>query len=214
MSRVFPAARRPDWLLGLTRALLAVAALLAGVWLYARWHSPQSYYGTPYPDRPAAANFTATDQNGRSFSLSSARGQAVALFFGFTHCPDICPLTLRYLQKARAALPASQQDRLRVVFVSLDPARDTPAQLGAYVKFFGGAVTALNLPEPRLAATARAYGVAYAKADVHSSDDYYINHTAATYLIDPAGRLRLVWDYSQLPQVDKVARDLRAVLGD
>ena len=206
----------PDWARGLTRALLAVAALLGGVWLYARLKSPFAYTGTVYDARPPAPAFTATDQDGRPFSLASLRGREVALFFGFTHCPDICPLTMNYLQKARAALPEGQRQNVRVVFVSLDPARDTPGKLREYVGFFGSGITGLNLPEPALGRVAKSYGVGYQKVSVRGPDsdsgDYQINHTAATYLIDPAGRLRVLYDYTQLSQVNNVARDMREVL--
>lgn len=205
-----------DWLGGLTRALLAVAALLGGVWLYARVKSPVAYFGTTYDNRPFAANFSATDQDGLPFDFASTRGKAVALFFGFTRCPDICPLTLSYLQKARGELPAAERDNVRIVFVSLDPDRDTTAQIKAYTNFFGGGITGLRVTEPKLAQVARAYGVGYAKAAVRregqNSGEYSINHTTATYLLDRAGRLRLVWDYTQLPQVERVVQDLRQVL--
>lgn len=155
-----------DWLGGLTRALLAVAALLGGVWLYARIKSPFAYFGTTYDSRPLAAGFSATDQSGQPFEFASTRGEVVALFFGFTRCPDICPLTLNYLRKAKEQLPADVQDDLRIVFVSLDPERDTVAQLQAYTNFFGGGLTGLRLPEPQLAAVAKSYGVGYAKAPI------------------------------------------------
>ncbi|AFZ67982.1 SCO family protein [Deinococcus peraridilitoris] len=212
-----------DWLGGLTRALLAVAALLGGVWLYARIKSPFAYFGTTYDSRPLAAGFSATDQSGQPFEFASTRGEVVALFFGFTRCPDICPLTLNYLRKAKEQLPADVQDDLRIVFVSLDPERDTVAQLQAYTNFFGGGLTGLRLPEPQLAAVAKSYGVGYAKAPIQpkgasassgtgTSGNYAINHTTATYLIDREGKMRLVWDYTQLPQLDRVVRDLRQVL--
>ncbi len=204
--------RAPDWARGLTRALLAVAALLGGVWLYARLKSNFAYYGTVYDARPTAPALSATDQDGRPFSLASLRGREVALFFGFTHCPDICPLTMHYLQKARAALPEGQRQNVQIVFVSLDPARDTPAKLKDYVGFFGPGVTGLNVPEPALSEVAGSYGVGYQKVSVRGPNDYQINHTAATSLIDPGGRLRVLYDYTQLSQVDKVARDMREVL--
>ena len=203
---------RVDWLGGLTRALLAVAVLLAGVWLYARVQSPVAYFGTPYPNRPEAAAFTAVDQDGRSFDFTSTRGPVVALFFGFTRCPDICPLTLNYLHKARESLPAGARDDMRIVFVTLDPARDTVKQIREYMNFFGGNITGLRVPEGELKAVTDAYGVSFAKADTRQAGEYSINHTTATYLIDRAGKLRLVWDYTQLTQVEKVARDVRLVL--
>lgn len=206
-----PAGRRSDVLSGLTRALLAVAALLAGAWVYARLLSPVAYFGTPQRGE-VARTFAATDQDGRPFDLSSTRGQVVALFFGFTHCPNICPLTLSYLEKARTALPTDLRDDLRVVFVTLDPARDRPEQIGPYVRAFGPDIVGLYVPEPRLASVAKAYDVTYAKADVRSEQTYFINHSTATYVLDREGRLRLIYDYTQMPQFEKVSRDLAQIM--
>lgn len=212
MTRPDRVPERVDWAGGLTRALLAVAVLLGSVWVYARLQSPIAFYGTPYGDRPEARAFAGTDQHGRTFDLASTRGDVVALFFGFTHCPNICPLTLSYLEKARAKLPEARRDDLRVVFVTLDPARDTPDVMAPYLEFFGPDLVGMHLPETRLRDVTKAYGVTYAKADVRSETDYFINHTPATYVIDRAGRLRLVYDYTQLPQVERVARDLTHLL--
>ena len=97
------------------------------------------------------------------------------------------------------------------MLVSVDPDRDTPARLKEYVEFFGQA-TGVQVPEPALSQVARGYGVAYQKVDVKGTDTYQVNHTPATYLIDASGRLRVLWDYTQLTQVDRVVRDLRHVL--
>ncbi|WP_110888125.1 SCO family protein [Deinococcus yavapaiensis] len=196
----------------LTRALLAVALLLSLVWVYARLQNPFPYFGTPYEGRPVAATFTATDQDGRAFDFASTRGQVVALFFGFTHCPNICPLTLSYLERARQQLPADVRDDVRVVFVTLDPERDKPALIKQYVDYFGKDVTGLYIPAGDLKAVANDYQVRYAKAPVEGTSNYFINHTTATYVIDRTGRLRVKYDYTQMPQVDKVVNDLREVL--
>ncbi len=187
-----------------------MAVLLAGAWLYARVLSPVPFYGTPRGGAPART-FVATDQTGRPFDLASTRGQVVALFFGFTHCPNICPLTLSYLEKARAELPADLRGDLRVVFVSLDPDRDTPGVIGTYLKFFGPDLVGLRLTEPKLADVARSYDVTYAKANAKGSD-YFINHTTATYVIDREGRLRVAYDYTQMPEYRRVARDLERLM--
>ncbi|ADV67799.1 SCO family protein [Deinococcus maricopensis] len=200
------------WTQSLTLALLAVAALLALAWLYARTKSAYPHYGTVYDTTPAAPALRGTDQQGRPFDLAGLRGQTVAVFFGFTHCPNICPLTLSYLEKAREQLPAAQRGNLRVVFVTLDPQRDTLKQIRPYVQYFGQDITGVRIEEPQLGRTAKAFGVGYSKADVKSAEDYQINHTAATYLIDRDGKLRLLWDYTQLPHVDRVVEDLKQVM--
>lgn len=214
-----PEPRGQDWLVSATRALLAVAALLAGVWLYARIRNPFPYYGTTYDARPTAPAIAATDQDGRPYTLASERGKAVLLFFGFTHCPNFCPITLSYLEKARARLPEAQRQNVRVLFLTLDPDRDTPANLKSYVRFYSPDLTGLYLPPGQLKGVAQGYGVGYqktplTKTPINQGGNYSITHTTATYLIDRAGKLRLVYDYTQLPRVDKVAADLREVLRD
>lgn len=203
-------ARRP-WYVSALMAAVAVALLLGGVWGYTRLKSPYPFFGTAYDARPAAAAFTGTDQDNRAFSFTPDGKTTTALFFGFTHCPNICPLSLTYLTKVRQSLPAAEQENFRVMMVSVDPSRDTPTRLREYATFFGKA-TAVNVPEPQLAAVARAYGVGYEKADVKSPDEYQINHTTASYLIDRNGKLRALWDYSQLPQVERVTADVRYVM--
>lgn len=207
-----PAPRPRPWYLSALLAAVAVALVLGGAWVYARVQSPFPYYGTAYAPPVAAASFRGTDQNGQPWTFTpGGSGRATALFFGFTHCPNICPLTLAYLERARQALPADQRDRVDVVLVSVDPARDTPERLKAYVEYFGKA-TGVRVPAPALPEVARAYGVGYQKADVKGPDDYQINHTTATYLIDAGGKLRVLWDYTQLTDVERVTRDLTHVL--
>ena len=97
-----------------------------------------------------------------------------------------------------------------MLFVSIDPVRDTPQRLGEYVSYFGSG-TGLRMAEPALGQAARAYGVAYQKADVQGAE-YQMNHTTATYLVDEAGRIRVLWDYTQLPEVSRVLADVQYVM--
>lgn len=204
----------------LTVALLALALLLAGLWFaqqrglltsgdagaQGRVYTPPTVGGGP----PAATRFTATDQNGRPYAFASENGKVTALFFGFTHCPDVCPLTLTYLEKARGQLPASLQDKVNIVFLSVDPARDTPARLKEYVGFFGRDIVGLHLDEPTLGEVARAYGIQYSKGDVKDAGSYQVFHNSATFLIDRQNHMRLM--YSQVPSVERLAQDMRAAL--
>lgn len=201
--------QRP-WYVSLLFALLAVTVLLGGAALYNRLKNPFPFFGTTYTPPQTAAVFTGTDQLGKPYTFAP-QGKTTALFFGFTHCPNICPLTLSYLQKVREKLPPAQQKDFQVVLVSVDPARDTPAQLKSYMDYFGTG-TGVNVPEPQLGQVARSYGVGYSKADIKSKDVYQINHTTATYLIDRTGQIRLLWDYTQMSQLDKVAADIQEVM--
>lgn len=204
------AALTRPWYVSLIFALVAVAVLLGGVWVYARLKNPFPFFGTAYTPPKTAPLFSGTDQTGQLYTFSP-NGKTTALFFGFTHCPNICPLSLTYLEKLRERLPENERKNFQVVLVSVDPQRDTPAQLKAYVSYFGTA-TGVHIPEPELSRVARSYGASYVKADIKSPGSYQVNHTTATYLIDKAGRLRLVWDYTQLSQLDKLDADVREVM--
>ncbi len=213
-SNAAPLLRRP-WYVSLVFALIAVTVLLGGVALYNRVKNPFPFFGTTYTPPRAATMFSGTvasasGQTAQSYTFAP-KGKTTALFFGFTHCPNICPLTLAYLQKVKTRLTAEQQKNFQVVLVSVDPQRDTPQQLKSYMDYFGGG-TGVNIPEPRLSEVARAYGVGYSKADIKSKDVYQVNHTTATYLIDREGQLRLLWDYTQMAQLDKIVADIQEVM--
>ncbi|GGR90306.1 SCO family protein [Deinococcus sedimenti] len=204
------------WYVSAILAVAAVTLLLLGAWGAARLRSPYPFFGTAYPQGTNATGFTGTVSDTptappRAFTFTPGQGQVTAVFFGFTHCASICPLTLSYLNKVRDALPDDQKARFRILLVSVDPARDTPGRLNEYASYFGKEGVGVHIPEPQLAKVAQAYGVGYQKADVKGAD-YQINHTTATYLIDAQGHLRVLWDYTQLPQVARVQADLQHVM--
>jgi len=206
--------KRP-WYVSALAALLAVLVLLGGVWAYTRLKSPFPYYGTVYDTPLPAAPVTGLTDRGQGaapYTFTPGGGTTTALFFGFTHCPDICPLSLAYLERVRQAMTPDEQRRFRVLFVSLDPDRDTPQKIGEYVRYFGQA-QGVQVREPALAALARAYAVSYVKAPLPGrAGDYQINHTSATFLIDAQGRRRLLWDYTQLNDTARVLKDVREVM--
>ena len=154
------------------------------------------------PPRPAP-DFTLTDQNGGPFTLARTRGQAVALYFGFTHCKDTCPQTLALLGKARsnAGLRPSQA---RIVMITIDPQRDSPQALREFFKRIGVQATGLTGSRASLEAVYKAYGVG---VQPQKND---ILHTDMIYIIDPSGRIRETLA-PQSPLKD-VAADLRAVV--
>ena len=198
------------WYVSALLALVAVMLVLGGAWLFARTRSPFPFYGTAYPQTPAAATFSGTGADGRPY-IFNPQGKTSAVFFGFTHCPNICPVTLGFLNQVREKLTPEERANFRVVLVSVDPQRDTPKLLNEYLDYFGGG-EAVNIPEPKLSEVAKAYGVGYRRSEVRSPQEYQVDHTTATYLIDSAGKLRLLWDYTQLGQVDRVLADVRYVM--
>ncbi len=166
----------------MTRALsfVAMAAmLLAGGCASARGSSQSTAFSRPAPD------FTLTDQHGATWTLSAHRGTTFALMFGYTHCRDTCPTTLAKLSRA---VYDAHVAHASVIFVTLDPARDTPAVLARYVRRFKPApIVALTGTRAQIAALERAYGI-YAKrtSPEKPGNGYDLMHTAVTYVIDGA----------------------------
>jgi len=141
-----------------------------------------------------AKGFSLPDTKGKTRTLTEFKGKVVAVFFGYTQCPDVCPTTLAEMAEIRQQLGADG-DKLQAVFISLDPERDTPEILSAYMANFDPSFVALR-PEPeQLAAVAKDFKVYYKKVDGSAPGSYTMDHSAATYLYDPEGRLRLYSKY-------------------
>ena len=150
-----------------------------------------------------------TDHTGKPRTLADFRGKVVALFFGYTFCPDVCPTTLAEMKSVLARL-GDDAKRVQVLFVTVDPERDTPALLARYVTAFDPGFLGLYGDADATAQAARSFRVFYEKVPGSSPKTYSINHTAGTYLIDPQGRLRLFVRYGQ--DVDATAADIRLLL--
>jgi protein SCO1/2 len=144
------------------------------------------------PDSPVAPAFTLTDQYGTQRSLSDFKGKVVSLFFGFTHCPDICPTHLaRQAEVMRQLGP--QAEKVAVLFVSLDPERDTPAALKTYMDAFDPRFIALTGSSEQTSKVAKQYKIFWQKTPLPDSALVYtIDHTTNSFVIDQTGRLRLV----------------------
>jgi protein SCO1/2 len=123
-------------------------------------------------------------------SLADYKGKAVVLFFGYTHCPDVCPTTMAELTQALQQLGPDAK-RVQVLFVTVDPARDTPQVLSQYVQAFDPSFVGLRPSEAQLTKVAKDFRVYYAKVPGTTPDNYTMNHTAASYVFDPSGKLRL-----------------------
>jgi protein SCO1/2 len=181
-----------------------------GLLLLAGSAEPAQFKGAvPTPVRPAA-DFTLTAQDGTEFRLSRERGKVVALWFGYTFCPDVCPMTLSELLRARERLDKGRQ-RFRIVFVTVDPERDTATRLREYAGAYGGGFTALTGPADQLAKVRKAYGVVAEKRVVAgTSAAYLIDHSAFVYLVDPAGQLRVMFPFGM--SIDDMVHDIKALL--
>ena len=182
---------------------------------------PDPFLASPVP----APEWDLTDTDGRPVRLTDVRGRVVALFFGYTQCPDVCPITMSQLARLRAELdPDGSQ--LQIVFVSLDPVRDTPEVLQRYTDAFEADVLALTAPVEVLRPQVLEYGIGFlyrpragGPADSLApdptgpmGDDYLVDHTARTFLIDREGRIRA----QLLPESrsDTMRGVLEVMLGD
>lgn len=194
--------------------LVAVLAALAGMWL-AREQPPERLeleHATVFPTSRALPDFTLRDQTGAPFGPERLQGGWSFLFFGFTHCPDVCPSTLATLTAARRQLtdlPAAEQPA--VVLVSVDPKRDTPARLAEYVAFFDPDFVGVTGDPAVLETLTTQLGVAVFVGEPDPSGNYTIDHTATLFLIDPQGRLAAIFGMPHTP--DGIAQDYRSILG-
>lgn len=167
------------------------------------------FQGTDITGAAFARDFRLTDHTGRPRTLADFRGKVVAVFFGYTHCPDVCPTTLADFAAALQQLGPDAK-RVQVIFVTVDPQRDTPELLQAFVPAFDPSFLGMYTDPDTLAKLAKEYKVVYQKTSAKGGDDYLIDHTAGTYVYDPAGRLRLLVPYGSSP--DAIASDLRVLL--
>ena len=188
------------------RAMLLPALLLLGLWVYSRSADDFSYVGTRVGPVMAPSLVLPDDQGGR-FDLAAHRGRIVLVYFGYTHCPDVCPATLNLLV-AVSELLGADRGRVEQVFVTLDPRRDTPEILRAYLSNFDPAAVGLTGSPEEVAAAARAWGVTWHLAEGGA----YIDHTSIVTVVGSDGRKQLRYGFSQLGDPAAVARDLRHIL--
>ena len=156
-----------------------------------------------------AHDFHLTDPSGKPRSLADYRGKAVVLFFGYTQCPDVCPTTMTELQSVMRAL-GPDADRVQVLFVTLDPARDTPALLSQYVPAFDPRFVGLFGDEAATLQVAKDFKVFYQRVPGPTPTSYTLDHTAGSYVFDPQGRIRLFLRQGQ--SAASVAHDLKILL--
>ncbi len=151
-----------------------------------------------------------TDHNGRQVTLDSFRGKLVVLFFGYTHCPDVCPTTLSDMAQALKLLPPDVAAKVQVLFISVDPERDTADTLKAYVPYFHPSFLGLLGDTAQIQSAAREFQVVYRKHVEPGATGYLVDHSAGSYVLDGEGRLRLYLPFAQTPK--DIAHDL-AILG-
>jgi protein SCO1 len=153
--------------------------------------------------------FELTNQDDRPASAEDFRGKVILLYFGYTNCPDVCPMTLALLDRAIGSL-GSGAAQVRVLFVSVDPARDTAAVLKRYVSAFGPEVVGLRGDDAALEALTRRYRVAYHREPPDARGYYAVDHSSAVFIFDRQGDARLLAEESSAPKV--LAADLKRLI--
>lgn len=183
-------------------AALAIAALAA-------CGAPPALHGTSVGEPLPAAPLIATGADGNRYELASEKGRFVLLFFGYTHCPDVCPATLADWARAKRAL-GNKADAVRFVFVSVDPERDTPAVALAYARQFDSTFVGIAPAITELDAIKKGWGIAAFKEPTGTEGGYGIAHPAQAFLLDRQGRVTLV--YPPGTKVDDLVSDLKQLL--
>jgi protein SCO1/2 len=155
-----------------------------------------------------ARDFQLTDHNGKPRTLADFKGKVVVVFFGYTHCPDVCPVTMSELASVANEL-GKEAERLQVLFITVDPARDTPEILSKYVPAFNPTFLGLYGDADATARTAKEFKVFYQKQPLPNGA-YSMDHSAGSFIFDPQGRVRLFAQYGQRAQA--LLHDIRILL--
>ena len=198
-----------QWSSPLFRVLLltALLLLLAGC----EQATPVQWHGTDLSANTKPRDFSLIDHDGEPRQLADYQGQVVVLSFGFTHCPDICPLTLAELNQAVRMLDAPA-DAVQVLFVSVDTERDTPELMKAYVPTFNERFIGLTGSPEAIRKTAEVFNVYYSIPEHAPDENYNVDHQAGTFTFDASGRLRLYHGYGTPPAA--LAEDLARLVAE
>ena len=184
--------------------VLLLVALLAGC---EKPRLPSPFHADDVSTMFTQADFRLTDQNGKPRTLADFRGKAVVLFFGYTHCPDVCPTTMADIAQVLGRLGADA-GKVQLLFITVDPERDKPEVLVKYVTAFHPSFLGLYGDAQATAQAAKAFYVMYQKQP--TSSGYNVDHSVGTFLIDPNGKVRLQAPLGQ--RTDWLADDIRLLL--
>ncbi|MGC4190307.1 MAG: SCO family protein [Thermomicrobiales bacterium] len=195
--------RRLAILAGVAALVLLVGGV--GIYLFQQSRSDAKAYefkGGFWTPPHIATDLALTDQNGQPFSLEDHKGKVILLYFGYTYCPDYCPTTMSDFMQVKEQLGDRAND-VEIVFVSVDPERDTPARIKEYLGFFDPSFIGLTGTEDQPAPIERDYAVSVSKDSATpisaGSSFYLVSHSTSLYAIDQSGNLRLTWAYGTSP---------------
>ncbi len=186
--------------------ILACAALTAGC-----SHDDGPWQLTDVSGHLPDLAFQLTEDTGQSVNAAAFAGRTALVYFGYTHCPDVCPETMARLMQVLEKLPAADAKQVRILFISVDPARDTPQALHAYVGAFDAEhIRGLTGTNAQVEALAKRYRIAYQMEKRDPKGNYEVTHSSAVYIFDRAGHARLLATSGDSP--DAIAHDLRRVI--
>lgn len=177
--------------------------MVLGAWFIA--DKFYAYQGVTIDPPAQAADFTLEDQNGNLFTLSEQRGNVVLIFFGYTNCPDVCPITLSEYKQIKSKL-GPKAENVKFVFITVDPERDSVKRMQLYMKNFDSEFIALTSDRQTLEAVWEDYGVYQERQDVGSAAGYLVDHSARTYAIDTQGLWRINYPFGM--EVEKIYQDI------
>jgi protein SCO1/2 len=210
-----PSPKRPffDWRVWTVAIVLLVAVVLS-VLLGVKQQAQQGFFGMRMFPLKTAYDFKLNGQNGTEIRLDQLQGKVVLFLFGFTHCANICPTSLTNLADVYQALTPDERKHVQIVFISVDPNRDTPQTLEQYVTSFDPSFLGLTGPKSAIDQTVFAYGASYemVAGSTNQPNDYSVDHSAYTYLINPSGQFELLYGNEKLVDVQRMVADIRAVL--
>jgi protein SCO1/2 len=188
---------------------LSALALCSLVNLVACGEKPQGFHATDVTGVEFGKKFELVDHHGQVRHLEDFRGKVAVMFFGFTHCPDVCPTTLAEQAEVLKKLGDSAK-RVQMLFVTVDPERDTPEVLSGYVTAFNPGIIGLTGSLEQIDTVAREFKIFYQKSEGSQPGMYSVDHSAGTFIFDTQGRLRLYVRYDQ--DSDAIASDIERLL--
>ena len=190
---------------------IGIVAVLVMGWLLWSWLRPPVYHGQVVDSQIPVTNFTLNGPGAEPVSLIDFRGKVVMIYFGYTFCPDVCPATMNELRNALEAL-GRQADEVQVLMVTLDPERDTPEVLAAYLAHFDSSFIGLTGTADEIVTASAPLGIFYEREEGTPATGYLVNHTATVMVLDKHGRLRLVYPFDTAGE--DMAADLKYLIRD
>ncbi len=196
-------------------AIAAAASLLGGYYLgnIASGKKPETQVATVIPEPRQVKDFNLVDFNNQPFTLENVKGKWSLIFFGYTHCPDICPLALNAMAEVHTKLAENKADldQLQILFVSVDPKRDTPEHMKNFVTFYNPSFMAATGEDAELKALTSQLAIQYKVHEPDENGDYLVDHSSWLIMLNPEGQFHAVISGSHFPNTKAIAEDIALI---